>query len=87
MAANNWAHVRLSASIHPTGRRGQHGELCVDWRLEAKAPGDEWTLRSTVRFGSERLAGIPWPPSRDDALAVLMELVMGCRWEDDDQRP
>lgn len=84
MPANNWAHARISVSLHPSSRGP--GTLCADWRLEAKAPGDEWTLRSTVRFGSERLQGMAWPPSRDDVLAVLVELLLGCRWEDDDQR-
>lgn len=80
MAGNNWADVRLSASIHPNSFGGGQS-LCVDWRLSSKAPGATWDERATVAFGSEAVAGIPWPPSREDALAVLTEVLMGIRWE------
>lgn len=81
MSANQqWAHLRISCSIHPSS--SGRNVLCADWRFEAKAPGDQWTQRATVAFGSERVQGIPWPPSRDDALAVLTELLLGVRWDD-----
>lgn len=82
MSANNWAHLRISASIHPSTRQGA-GTLCVDWRFEAKPPGEQWTARATEAFGSERVQGVPWPPSRDDALAILTEVLMGVRWGDE----
>lgn len=85
MAANNWAHVRLSVQMHPRSRAGF--PMCLDWRLEAKAPGDEWSLRSTVAFGSEKIDGLVWPVSRDDMLAAMVEVLMGVRWESPDGPP
>lgn len=81
MAKNEWADVRLTCAIHPNRFAGPNS-LCVDWRLTAKAPGEQWTERSTVAMGSEPVAGVPWPVSRDDALAVMTEVLMGVRWEE-----
>lgn len=81
MAADNWAHVQLGVSIHPSHRGDR--VLCVDWRLSAKAPSEQWTTRSTVAHGSERVQGVAWPLSRDDALACMVEVLMGVRWTPD----
>lgn len=78
MPANNWSHVRLAVQLHPSA--GEEERSCLHWRLEAKAPGDEWTLRSTVGFGQALVHGQPWPPSRDDMLAAMVELLMAARW-------
>lgn len=80
MSQENWAHLRLSVAYVP--RRGVRGQGHVDWRLSAKAPGDEWSLRDTVAFGSEPVDGVGWPPSRDDMLALMTEVLMGVRWEE-----
>lgn len=78
-SSDQWAHARLSVSVHPTKRR--QGAVCVDWRLEAKAPGDQWSLKHTVGFGSVlMLSG--WPPSRDDVQYMMTELLMGMRWDE-----
>lgn len=81
MSANNWAHVRLSVSLHPNSRKGE-GALCVDWRLHAKAPSEQWTERAVVAHGSDHVVGVPWPPSRDDVLAAMVEVLMGVRWSE-----
>lgn len=77
-AAENWVMVRLTAVIEGTGR---FAPPQVSWRLEAKPPGGSWTTRHTVAFGREKLAELQWPPSRDDALAILTEVLLGIRWE------
>lgn len=81
MARNNWANIRLSVSVHPNTSKGQ-GALCADWRLYAKAPNENWTEGSTVAMGSEDVAGVQWPLTRDDALAIMTEVLMGVRWEE-----
>lgn len=78
MAQENWAHLRLSVAFIP--RRGAGHQGTVDWRLSAKAPGGDWTERDTVAFGSDSVHGVPWPPSRDDMLAMMTEVLMGIRW-------
>lgn len=78
MAGTGWAHVQLGVSVHPD--RSRPGQLCVDWRLSAKAPSEQWSVRSTVAHGSERVDGCAWPPSRDDVLACMTEVLMGIRW-------
>ena len=78
MAQENWAHLRLSVAFSP--RRGSSGKGTVDWRLSAKPPGADWTARDTVAHGSDAVDGVPWPPSRDDMLAMMTEVLMGIRW-------
>ena len=56
-AMNRWAHLRLDVSVHPLSAHSPYSR-CLDWRLSAKAPGDEWTLRSTVGLGSLRVGKI-----------------------------
>lgn len=78
MVQENWAHLRLSVCFSP--RRVGSDQGSVDWRLSAKPPGRGWSERDTVAFGSERVDGIAWPPSRDDMLALMAEVLMGVRW-------
>lgn len=78
MVQENWAHLRLS--VHFTPARGARRGGTVDWRLHAKPPGGEWSTRDVVAHGSERVDGVPWPPSRDDMLALMTEVLMGIRW-------
>lgn len=80
MASENWANLRLSISYVPA--RGWAGKGHVDWRLSAKPPGQGWDTRSDVAFGSEPVGGIGWPPSRDDMLALMTEVLMGIRWDE-----
>lgn len=80
MAQENWAHLRLSVHLIP--RSGARDRATVDWRLSAKPPGGDWTTRDTVALGSDRVDGISWPPSRDDMLALMTEVLMGIRWEE-----
>ena len=77
-AHTQFAHVRLGVQYHPNHRTGRH---CLHYRLEAKAPGEEWSTRSTVVHGTEHLDGASWPPSRDDMLAMMVEVLMGIRWQ------
>lgn len=79
MAEENWADVRLSVSIQPT--RDPKHPTRADWRLWAKAPGRPWTEREVVAHGSDRVAAMKYPPSREDMLAVMIEVLLGIRWE------
>lgn len=76
-AYSNYAQVRLNVSIAPGRVEGRPAHL--DWRLEAKNPGENWSLRHTVGFGSQRVA-VAYPPCRDDMLALLVELLMSMHW-------
>lgn len=80
MATENWANVRLSISYVPASRSHLKGH--VNWRLSAKAPGDGWDKRADVAFGTDLVDGVGWPPSRDDMLAMMTEVLMGIRWEE-----
>lgn len=80
MSQENWANVRLTVTYIPRQGPGRRGTC--DWRLSAKAPGGDWTMRDTVAFGSEAVDGIGWPPSRDDMLALATEVLMGVRWDE-----
>jgi hypothetical protein len=82
--AEHWANLRLSISYIPArGTRRGH----VDWRLSAKPPNRTWDERFTVAFGSELVDGVGWPPSREDMLAMMTEVLMGIRWESADDSP
>lgn len=75
-AQENWANARLSVTIE----RRYGGGCRVDWRLSVKPPSASWDVRSTVAHGSENLAGVTYPPSRDEVLAAMVEVLMGIRW-------
>lgn len=85
MAEENWAHIRLSVTLHPS-RMGAL-DASLHWRLEAKPPSGDWTMRHTVAFGAERVEGLGWPPSRDDMLAAMTEVLMGIRWTAEGAEP
>lgn len=77
-SADAYVNLRLSVQFH----RGRgRGEDCVHYRLMAKPPGEAWTELSTVALGRERVTELQWPPSRDDALAIMNEVLLGLRWE------
>lgn len=78
MTTENWANIRLSVSYVPDRQVAGRGRC--EWRLSAKPPGADWTLRDTVAFGAERVDGVAWPPSRDDMLAMATEVLLGVRW-------
>lgn len=81
MATENWAHLRLTVQLVPTGGFGST-RARLYWRLSAKPPGGDWTQRDDVALGQEIVEGVPWPPSRDDMLAAMTEVLMGVRWSE-----
>lgn len=80
MAEENWANVRLSVTYVPDRGAPMRGRC--EWRLSAKPPHGDWTMRDTVAFGAEKVDGVAWPPSRDEMLALVTEVLMGLRWEE-----
>lgn len=79
MVQENWANLRLTVQLVPTGGFGSQ-RARLYWRLSAKAPSEAWDRRSDVALGQEIVEGVPWPPSRDDMLAAMTEVLMGVRW-------
>lgn len=73
-SGNHYAQVQLTVTlIRP---RRADAPSYVDWRLAAKAPEEDWTLRHTVAFGHDA-AAVSYPPSKDDMLALMVEVLLG----------
>lgn len=79
MARDQWVNLRLTVQYHPAK---QGSRACVHYRLMAKPPSEPWTELATVAMGRDDVDGVPWPPSRDDALALMTEVLMGIRWDE-----
>lgn len=76
-ATSNYAQVKLTVTVEPGMREGRPPRL--DWRLWAKAPAEEWSIKHSVGHGSTPVA-TAYPPSRDDMLALMIELLMSMEW-------